>query len=168
MQSDSNLERDVLDELKSNASTSEAEIRVAAREDGVVLSGVVDTYAQKYAVERVVERVLGVRPVADDVRVRTVAGERTDEAIEHAARDALQWDSEVPHERLDVVVEDGWVTLQGSVDWLYQRTAAERGVRELDGVRGVTNRIQVAGFVERRRRPRSSDDAPDEHRGSRG
>jgi osmotically-inducible protein OsmY len=113
--------------------------------DGVVtLTGWVDSFIKKWAAERAALRVNGVQAVANDIEVRLAPDdERTDADIAEAATRVLQWDTGVPHDSVKVAVSKGWVTLQGEVEWQYQRYAAERAVRALAGVRGVTNLITV-------------------------
>ncbi len=144
MKTDMQLQRDVIEELAWQPNIREAEIAVGARNGVVTLSGYVDSYAQKYAAARAVEAVRGVRAVADDLQVRLPqAFVRSDTEIAHAAVSALKWDVEVPDARLKVLVDDGWVSLDGAVDWQFQRTGAETAVRHLAGVKGVINRITV-------------------------
>jgi osmotically-inducible protein OsmY len=148
MKSDMQLHKDVVDELRWDPRVKEAEIAISAKGGVVTLAGSVETYAQKYAAERAVERVTGVRAVADDLRVRIIDSlQRSDTDIAHAAINALAWDIEVPDDRITVKVDAGWVTLKGDVDWNYQRTAAERAVRYLTGVKGITNVIGVKPAV---------------------
>lgn len=144
MKTDTQLQKDVIDELRWEPRVNEAEIAVSAKEGVVTLTGTVETFAQKYVAERAVERVAGVRAVADDVKVK-VSGphERSDTEIAHAAINALRWDIEVPDEKLTVKVENGWVTLKGDAEWNYQKAAAERDVRYLAGVKGISNLITV-------------------------
>ena len=99
-----------------------------------------DSYTKKWAAEDAAHRVRGVKAVANDIEVRLPSsGERTDADIAAAAVRALEWDAFVPIEKLDVTVSKGWVTLRGEVEWQYQKEDAERVVRRLSGVRGVTN-----------------------------
>jgi osmotically-inducible protein OsmY len=144
MKSDLQLHKDVLDELRWDPRVNEAEIGVAAKDGVVTLTGSVPTFAQKYAAEKVVERVTGVRAIADDLHVRPSGTFlRNDTDIAHSAVNALAWDIEVPAEKITTKVESGWITLMGEVDWNYQKTAAERAVRYLGGVRGISNLIEV-------------------------
>jgi osmotically-inducible protein OsmY len=146
---DTQLQRDVLNELEWEPSVHAAEIGVAVKESIVTLSGTVGTYAEKLAAEKAAKRVRGVKAVAEDIAVKVATGlERTDTDIAYAAVGALGWDVEVPHEKVKVKVEDGWVTLEGEVDWAFQRDAATRVVRYLMGVRGVTNLITIKPRVE--------------------
>ncbi len=144
MKTDMQLQRDVIEELAWQPNVREAEIGVAVKNGVITLSGFVDSYAQKHAAARAAERVHGVRAVADDVSVKLPKSfVRTDTDIAHAAVSALKWDVEVPDARLQVLVDDGWVSLDGAVDWQFQRTAAEKAVRCLTGVKGVINRVSV-------------------------
>jgi osmotically-inducible protein OsmY len=144
MKDDKELQRDVLDELQWEPSVDAAEIGVAARGAVVTLTGSVPTYTEKVAAERVAKLVHGVKAVANDIAVRPVGyGERTDTDIAQAAVGALLWRTSVPNERIKISVSKGWVTLEGEVDWFYQKEAAEDTVRPLLGVRGVTDLITV-------------------------
>ena len=144
MKDDKELQRDVLDELQWEPSVDAAEIGVTARDGVVTLTGGVSTYSEKVTAERVTKRIHGVKAVANDTEVRPRGtGERTDTDIAQAALDALKWKSHVSSDRLKVAVSKGWVTLEGEVDWHYQKEAAEEAVRPLLGVRGVFNQITV-------------------------
>ena len=148
MKTDLQLHKDVLDEIRWDPRVKETEIGVAAKDGVVTLTGSVETYAQKYAVERDVERVTGVRAVADDLHVRpSGAFLRNDTDIAHSVVNALAWDIEVPAEKITAKVEKGWITLKGNVDWNYQKVAAERAVRYLAGVKGISNLIDVKPIV---------------------
>ncbi|HET9635214.1 MAG TPA: BON domain-containing protein [Gemmatimonadaceae bacterium] len=144
MKSDSQLQQDVLAELKWEPSVGEKEIGVAVKDAVVTLTGFVDSYAQKYAAERVASSVSGVRAVAEDLEVR-LAGEskRTDTELAHAAVNALKWDIQVPNDKIKATVEKGWIELRGEVEWQYQKWAAESAIRNLTGVKGVSNFIAV-------------------------
>lgn len=144
MKTDMQLHQDVLDELKWLPNVMESEIGVAVKGGVVTLTGTVRSFGQKFAAERAVERVSGIRAIADDLKVKVPHTlERSDTDIAHAALDALRWNTEVPHDRIKVVVQDGWLTLEGDVEWQYQRTAAEEAVRFLTGVKGVITKIAV-------------------------
>jgi osmotically-inducible protein OsmY len=144
MRTDLQLVSDVTEELKWEPSVKEKEIGVAVREGVVTLSGNVDTFAQKFAAERAAERVSGVRAVADELKVKLPnANERTDTELALAVVHAFKWDVEVPEEQIKCKVVNGWLTLEGSVEWYFQKAAAERDVRFLMGVKGVTNLIEV-------------------------
>ncbi len=145
MRSDQNLQQDVMAELKWDPSIREAEIGVIAKDGVVTLTGFCDTFAQKWAAQRAAERVSGVLAIADGLKVRPPGPhQRDDTELAHAIVNALKWDVEVPHERIKAKVLAGYVTLQGTVDWQYQRSAAERCVRYLVGVKGVLNELGLA------------------------
>ena len=144
MKSDTQLRKDMQDELKWEPSIREAEIGVAVKDGVVTLSGRVDSFAEKYAAQHAAERVSGVRAIADDLEVKLPGSyQRTDTEIAHAALNAMRWDIQVPDDKIKVKVSDGWVTLEGMVEWRYQKDAAERSVRYLTGVRGVSNLIML-------------------------
>jgi osmotically-inducible protein OsmY len=144
MKSDIQLQNDVLDELKWEPTVSEKEIGVSVKDGVVTLSGYVQSFAQKRAAEHAVARVAGVRAVAEDIQVKLpTSRQRSDTEIAHAAINALKWDTEVPDELIKTKVENGWITLEGAVPFFYQKNAAERCVRFLNGVKGVTNLMTV-------------------------
>lgn len=144
MKTDTQLQKDVIDELQWDPSIRESEIGVAASDGVVTLSGKVDTYADKYMAERAVARVAGVKAIADDLTVRVPDSyARTDTELAHAAISALRWNVQVPDEKITTKVENGWITLGGTVEWKFQKDAAERAVRYLTGVKGVSNTIEV-------------------------
>jgi len=144
MKTDLQLQRDVIDELKFEPSIHEAEIGVAAKDGVVTLTGVVDSYAEKFSAERTAERVNGVKAVADELEVKLPGPhQRTDTELAHAVANALHWDIQVPDDRIKATVEKGWVDLDGEVEWQYQKWAADSAVRNLTGVKGVSNLIKV-------------------------
>ncbi|HEX7941672.1 MAG TPA: BON domain-containing protein [Gemmatimonadaceae bacterium] len=141
---DTELQDRIMAELKWEPSVQSSEIGVSVRNAIVTLNGTVNTYAEKFAAERAVERVTGVRAIAEDLKVQLPGRfERSDTDIAKAALSAIEWDVEVPDDRIRIVVRDGWVTLEGKAAWFYQKAAAERAVRNLAGVVGVTNLIEV-------------------------
>jgi osmotically-inducible protein OsmY len=112
-------------------------------EDGVVsLTGFVNTYAEKLAAERVALKTYGVKAVANDIQVKPLF-KKTDADIASAALNALKERVDVPDEKIKLAVKDGWITLEGNVDWYYQKNAAEFAVKYLAGVKGVTNSIKL-------------------------
>ena len=141
---DEQIQRDILAELKWDARLQPNEIGVIVKDGVVTLTGWVDSYLKKWNAEEAAQRVAGVKAVANDIEVRLPSSsERTDSDIAAAAVHALEWDALVPSDRVQVTVSKGWVTLRGEVDWQYQREDAERVVRRLTGVKGVTNLITV-------------------------
>lgn len=144
IRSDSDIQRDVLDELSWEPRVRPHEIGVSVDGGVVTLTGWVDSYAKKWAAERAAHRLRRVRAVANDIEVRVpTSATRTDTEIATAVTRALEWDAFVPVEFVDVTVSNGWVMLRGEVEWEYQRRAAERSVRRLVGVRGVSNAVVV-------------------------
>lgn len=142
MKTDVQLKKDVQAELDWDVSVNATEIGVAVKDGVVTLTGHLDTYAEKLAVEKAVQRVQGVRAMAIELDIRLAPGhQRSDSEIAAAAEMAFKWNSHVPAERIMVKVEKGWVTLSGEVDWDYQRSEAESAVRPLTGVRGISNNI---------------------------
>jgi len=134
----------VLAEMKYDARVQPNEIGVTVEDGVVTLTGLVDSYTKKWAAEEAAHRVRGVKAVANEIEVRLSSiAERTDTDIAAAAVRALEWDAFVPVEKLDVTVSKGWVTLRGEVEWQFQKEDAERVVRRLSGVKGVTNLIVV-------------------------
>jgi osmotically-inducible protein OsmY len=147
--SDERIQQDVLAEIRWDARLQPNEIGVAVKDGIVTLTGSVDTFIKKWAAERAAQRVRGVRAVANDIEVRLPSSaERSDTDVAAAATRALEWDALVPTDRIDVTVSKGWITLRGDVEWEYQRRSAERAVRGLSGVRGVTNLISVRPRVQ--------------------
>ena len=144
MKIDSQLQRDVIDELRWDPAVGSAEIGVASRNGVITLSGQVASFATKHAAVLAAERVAGVRAIAEELKiVLPLAHLRTDTDLAHAVATTLKWDVQVPDESVKARVEGGWVWLEGEVDWQYQSLAAERVVRNLTGVRGVTNILHV-------------------------
>lgn len=141
---DEEIQRDVLNELKWDSRVQSTEIGVAVKDGVVTLTGWVDSFYKRWAAEEAAHRVRGVLAVANDIEVRLpVSAERTDADIAAAAIHALEWDAGVSIDNLDVTVSKGWVTLRGVVEWEYQKHDAERVVRRLKGVKGVTNLLTI-------------------------
>jgi osmotically-inducible protein OsmY len=144
LMSDLELQWAVMEELKWEPRVNPAHIGVSVKNGVVTLTGHVSSYAEKYAAERAAKRVRGVRAVANEIDVKLPGSSRiTDEDIATAAVNALRSNVAVPADRVKVTVNKGWVTLEGEVEWQYQRIAAENAVRYLPGVTGVTNLIVV-------------------------
>jgi osmotically-inducible protein OsmY len=145
---DRELQEHVQKALDWEPSVDAADIGVSVDNSVVTLRGDVKTYSEKIAAERVAFGVYGVKAVANDINVRLAsAQQRTDSDIAQAALAALKWNTTVPAAKISVSVSDGWVTLKGQVSWHYQRAAAARAVRDLTGVRGVTNSITLEPHV---------------------
>jgi osmotically-inducible protein OsmY len=139
----------VEDALGWEPSFDAADIGVSVDNGVVALRGDVKTYTAKSAAERVALAVYGVKAVANDLNVRLLGDyQRTDTDIAQATVNALQWNTSVPTDRVSVAVSNGWITLKGNLDWQYQKDAAARAVRDLIGVRGVTNNVIVQPRVK--------------------
>ncbi len=142
--SDTELQRAILDELKWEPSVNAAHIGVAVKGGVVTLTGHVDSFAEKHAAEKAAKRVYGVRAVANELDVKLPSSNRrTDEDIAMACVSALRENISVPADKIKVTVNKGWVTLEGEVEWHYQKNAAEAAVRYLPGVLGVSNLVTV-------------------------
>jgi osmotically-inducible protein OsmY len=144
MKSKEQLQRDVQDELKWEPSLDEAGIGVSVHDGVVTLNGHVLSYSERTAAEKAAKRVFGVHAVANDLVVKLPGGrERDDTDIAEAALRALRWHTSIPEEQIKVVVSNGWVTVEGEVEWFYQKQAAYDAVRHLTGVKGVSNNIDI-------------------------
>ena len=144
MKTDAQLKKDVISELDWEPSVNAAHVGVAAADGVVTLTGHLNTYAEKYAIERAVQRVQGVKAIAVELDVKLEPGhKRSDSEIAAAVESGLRWHALVPADRIQAKVEKGWVTLKGEVDWEYQRQSADRAVRNLTGVVGVSNAIAL-------------------------
>lgn len=142
--SDKKLEQDVASELRWDSRTSGSPVNVTVNNGIVTLTGAVSVYAKKIAAQEAAHRVGGVLDVANDIEVTPFGDfERTDTQIASAVRNALEWDALVPNERITSSVSDGWVTLEGAVDYTRQREDAERAILRLNGVVGVINEIVI-------------------------
>ena len=148
MKTDQQLQQDVSAELKWEPSVPAARIGVEVKDGVVTLAGQVDSYAEKWNAERAAQRVGGVKALTTELKVHlTSLSERTDAEIAEAVENALDWNSSLPEGAVHVMVEGGWVTLSGAVNWQFQRQAAAASVRHLMGVRDVSNQIGIKPSV---------------------
>ena len=144
MKTDSEIQKDVMDELKYEPLIKSSEIGVAVKKGIVTLSGTMDTFGKKVVAEKAAKRVAGVKAVAEDIEVKINAtGKRNDTEIAEAVLNALKWHSALEEDKIKVKVEDGWVTLEGEVEWDFQRNSARLTVVNLHGVVGISNNIKV-------------------------
>jgi len=142
--SDLQLREHAQAELEWEPQVNPAAIGIAVKDAVVTLSGYVDSYGEKHAAAEAIARIHGVRAVANEIAVRLPADDvRSDADIAHAIALVFNWDTVIPDNRIRVEVSQGWVTLQGSVEWQFERTAAEAAVRGMLGVKGITNAIVV-------------------------
>lgn len=145
MKTDAQIKRDVEDELIWEPSIDEARIGVSVEEGVVTLSGEVDSYAIKMAVEKATKRVKGVKAVAEDIIVNYgMEAEKSDTEIAKAVVHALKWHASVPEESIIPKVENGWIYLSGMVRWGYQKESAKNAIKELSGVKGVINSVTIS------------------------
>jgi osmotically-inducible protein OsmY len=148
-EADTKLQHLVLTELEWEPSVDASKIGVTAKDGVVTLTGSVARYADKLTAERVAKRLYGVKAVANDIEIKLLgSAERSDSDIAAAAVNALRWDASVPDEGIKITVRHGWVTLEGDVDWKYQKEAAQRVVHHLVGVQGVTDSIKLKARVK--------------------
>lgn len=149
MRSDAQLRSDVQAELDWDPAINSTQIGVIAADGIVTLTGHVASHAEKHAAEAAARRVKGVKALAVEITVKLpVDDTRTDADIALAAERGLEWSALVPAAKIKPKVENGWVTLNGEVEWEYQRRAAEKAVRNLMGVTGVTNDIKIIPKVK--------------------
>jgi osmotically-inducible protein OsmY len=141
---DSEIRRKVLAELDWDPSVDASAIGVAVKDGVVTLTGSIANYWQKKEVERVVKRVSGVKAVAEELTIKLPgSATRSDADIAQSVLSGLRFNVAVPTNRVQATVEDGWVTLEGEVEWQYQKSAAENAIKYLMGVKGVTNSIGI-------------------------
>jgi osmotically-inducible protein OsmY len=149
MKSDSEIERDVRDELKWDPDLDASDIAVSVKNGVVTLAGFVRSYSDRLAAEGAAKRVAGVLAVANDIEVRLPAiDQRPDPDIARDAVAALKAELPISYDKIKLIVKEGWVTLEGAVEWQYQKTTADNAVRKVKGVRGVTDVITVKPKVE--------------------
>jgi osmotically-inducible protein OsmY len=149
MKTDIELQKDIMEELKWDPSIKSASIGVAVKDGVVSLSGYVENYPQKWAAEDAASRISGVKAIVEEIKVRLPSTyERTDEDIAEAGVNALNWHISVPKDHVKIEVQDGWITLNGNVDWQYQKDAAFDAICCLMGVVGVSNEIVVEPKVK--------------------
>lgn len=144
MKSDAQLQQDVIAELKWQPAINAAQIGVEAKNGVVTLSGHVSSYGEKWQAERAAKRVSGVNTLAVEIDVALPrSSKRNDTDIAAAARSAVKWTTWLLDQRIDVMVEDGWITLSGEVAWDFQRQSAAHAVRQIAGVTGVSDDITI-------------------------
>jgi osmotically-inducible protein OsmY len=149
MKSDYQIQKDVMEQLKWEPFLSAAEIGVAVKNGIVTLSGIVDSYTKKMAVENAAKKIAGVKAIAEDIQVGlSPANRKTDTEIAAAVMNALKWHIVVEEEKLQVRVENGNVQLEGEVQWEYQRNSAKTAIENLTGVRAILNLITVKPIIE--------------------
>ncbi|HEY5749849.1 MAG TPA: BON domain-containing protein [Chryseolinea sp.] len=147
MNSDDEIRKNVIAEIEQDPQLAKiaAQIGVTVCKEVVTLSGKVDYYSQKVAAEKAAQRVRGVRIMAVDIEVRSASDSEvlTDSKIGEAIKITMHWHSVIPEDLLEVKVEDGWVYLNGTVNWEYERSAVEKAIENIRGVKGVFNKIAI-------------------------
>lgn len=142
--SDRTLKQAIEDELKWEPGVNAEHIGVTAEDGVVTLTGHVRSYAEKFTAEKAAKRVKGVRAIAQEIEVRFPNDKKTsDDQIAKRALDIIEWNSTIPNDKVQVKVQNGFITLSGQVDWYYQREGAESAVRKLAGVKGIANDIRI-------------------------
>jgi osmotically-inducible protein OsmY len=149
MKTDLEIQQDVMAEIKWEPLLNASEIGVAVRNGVVTLSGLVDTYTKKLLAEKAAERVQGVKAVAEDIDVKIVGAEKkSDTEIAETAINILKWDSSILEEKIKVKVENAILTLEGEVEWEFLKSAAEKAVENLVGVKGINNNIKISSKID--------------------
>ena len=144
MKTDTQLQQDVMDELQWDPRFNASEIGVAVKNGIVTLSGHVDNYTKKLAAEEAAKRVKDVKGLVEEITVQLVHdGKRSDQDIALAAVNLLKWNNAVPDQNIKVEVEDGWLTMEGHVDWQFQKDAAKSAVKDITGLKGVVNLLNI-------------------------
>ena len=148
MRTDMEIQRDVENELEWDPDVDAKNISVKVKDGVVTLTGFAPSYTDKYSAERIAKRVLGVKAVANDIEVKLSTGsDRQDPDIARDAVERLQRDLPYSSKNIKVTVRNSWITLEGDVDWDFQRREAEAAVRNINGVKGVINLIHVKPTV---------------------
>jgi osmotically-inducible protein OsmY len=144
MKTDSQIQKDVMDQLKWEPFLDAPQIGGAVKNGIVTLTGQVDSYAKKLAAEKATKKVSGVKAIAEDIQIGvSPLYRKTDAEIAEAVLDALKWNMAVQEEKIKIKVENGNVRLEGEVEWNYQRTSAKDAIEKLAGVCSITNLITV-------------------------
>jgi len=148
MKTNEELQRDVQNAIKWEPQLHAAEIGVIVKDGVVTLMGTVDAYYKKIEAENAAKNVDGVKAVVEEIDVRYSNAPKSDVDIANDALKALVDDYNVPNDKIQIKVEDGWVTLEGQVTWNYQKEAAEKSISHLSGVKGVTNRVKIKAEIQ--------------------
>ncbi|MGO3719875.1 MAG: BON domain-containing protein [Mesonia hippocampi] len=144
MRTDAQIKQDILDELAFQPTIDETQIGVVVKDGIVTLTGLVFSYAIKIAAVKAIEKVVGIKAIAEDIQIGYLSSlNKTDTEIANTALNAIEWNASVPNDKVIIEVDNGWITLLGELQWSYQRDAAKRTVEHLAGVKGVTNRITL-------------------------
>ncbi|MEO8772048.1 MAG: BON domain-containing protein [Ferruginibacter sp.] len=150
LQSNEDLQKAVLNAIKWQPLLHAAEIGVTAKDGVITLTGIVDVYSKKIQAENAAKNVIGVKAIAQEIEVKfgNSMSMKTDTEIANEVMNAWKWNWEIPHDKLKVTVEGGWVTLDGEAEWNYEKQAAKKSVEKLMGVIGVSNNISIRSISE--------------------
>ncbi|MCO5948626.1 BON domain-containing protein [Mucilaginibacter flavidus] len=144
MKTNQDLQKDVQEAIKWEPLLNAAEIGVTAKDGVITLTGTVDSYSKKLEAEGAAKNVAGVKAVAEEIVIKYGDyGKKNDTEIASEVLKAWKWNWEVPEDKIKVKVENGWVTLEGELEWNYQREAAKKAIKNLSGVMGVINNIKI-------------------------
>jgi len=144
MKTNEQLQKDVQNAIIWEPLLNAAEIGVTAKDGVISLTGTVDSYIKKVEAENAAKNVSGVKAVVENIKINyDTYGKKDDAAVAKEVLNAFKWNWEVPSDKIKVKVEDGWVTLEGELEWNYQKEAAKKAVATLDGVMGVTSNITI-------------------------
>ncbi len=148
MKTDTEIQKHVMDELKWEPILNASEIGVAVKNGIVTLSGTLDSYFKKDEAENAAKRVSGVRAVASDIEVASpLSPPKTDTEIARMITDSLKYNSAVNEDKIKIKVDNGWVTMEGEVDWEYQKEAVRTAIKNISGVKGMANLIRIKAAV---------------------
>jgi osmotically-inducible protein OsmY len=148
MKRNEDLQKDVQDAIKWEPLLHAAEIGVIAKDGIITLTGLVDSYAKKLEAEHATRNVAGVKGVVEQIEIHySGVGNKTDNEIATEALNALKWNWELPNDKVMVKVEKGWITLDGELEWHYQKETAQKVVKNIAGVRGVANNIKIKSEI---------------------
>lgn len=144
MKNNEELQKDVQDAIKWEPLLSAAEIGVIAKDGVITLTGVVDCYAKKIEAEEATKKVTGVKAVVEKIEIKFEGmGRKNDNEIASDALSALKWNWGVSNDKVKIKVEDGWVSMEGELHWNFQKESAQRSIKNIFGVKGVTNNITI-------------------------
>lgn len=160
MKTNSQLQKDVQDAIQWEPILHAAEIGVIVNDGIVTLTGIVDNYAKKLQAEKAAKGVAGVKAIVENIEVKLAGSQkRNDVDIAEDVIFALKADLLVPDEKVQVKVENGWVTLEGDVHWDFQREAAKRAINNIQGVQGVFNHLKIKSELNDELEKKSIEDA---------
>lgn len=149
MKTDLELQKDVQDELKWEPKLRGSEIGVSAHNGIITLTGIVDRYTKKIAAEKAAERVAGVKIIAQEIEVRiSKAGKKSDTEIAKAILESFKWNSEIPEDSIKLRVENGWVFIEGEVEWQYQKDLIREAIEPIQSVKGISNYVTIQPKLE--------------------